>query len=113
MALKRDLLPNDTQLNPITTANPLNTTVLVILSVFYHLYFICILSVFRRRSETLNIHMNLAAAEAFAIFVFLIAYPGARIKVSLKALNSYLPSVLIFESGNVTWYQLLISSSGA
>ncbi|XP_058945497.2 adhesion G protein-coupled receptor L4 [Pocillopora verrucosa] len=34
----------------------------------------------RRRTETLNIHINLAAAEVFAIFFFLIAYPGARIK---------------------------------
>jgi len=34
----------------------------------------------RRRTETLYIHMNLAAAESLAIFFFLLGYPGVRIK---------------------------------
>ncbi|KAJ7381334.1 G-protein coupled receptor [Desmophyllum pertusum] len=34
----------------------------------------------RRRTETLYIHMNLVAAQSLAIFFFLVAYPGVRIK---------------------------------
>ncbi|XP_078379699.1 uncharacterized protein LOC144662705 isoform X2 [Oculina patagonica] len=34
----------------------------------------------RRRTETLCIHMNLAAAQSFAIFFFLVGFPGVRIR---------------------------------
>ena len=39
-------------------------------------------SLLRRRTETVHIHMNLAAAESLAIFFFLLGYPGVRLKVS-------------------------------
>lgn len=39
-------------------------------------------SLLRRRTETVYIHMNLAAAESLAIFFFLLGYPGVRLKVS-------------------------------
>ena len=42
---------------------------------------VIIIIIYRRRTETSAIHMNLAVSEILAILFFLVAYPAVNIKV--------------------------------